>query len=247
MKQKWYLQTWFIVLLFMFWPYIIPMIIGALLMFMQYLDNRKRYSKTKEHITNPDDIEVPQSVESTVEWDTETFDDALDSNINNIVPSNLSLSSEYNNLFEEVNRLKFELAILNQKIQIAHYEFSDYESFSSEECKTQLALLRLKVKELIENDEAIKVKDFTKVNLSSGRRSLDDNKKQLLRCFNAEFNNILSNISARNIDSSRRKIVASFESLNKIFEVDGLKLNLQMLECKLEELNLVYTSQFKSD
>ena len=41
------------------------------------------------------------------------------------------------------------------------------------------------------------------------------------------------------------KIAKSFESLNKIFEIDGVVLNSKLLEIKLEELNLTYTFQLK--
>lgn len=41
MKQKWYLQTWFICLLFAFWMFIIPGIVGTILLIMQMIDNSK--------------------------------------------------------------------------------------------------------------------------------------------------------------------------------------------------------------
>lgn len=41
MNQKWYLQTWFICLMFALWFFIIPGIIGIVLLVMQLLDNQK--------------------------------------------------------------------------------------------------------------------------------------------------------------------------------------------------------------
>ena len=66
-----------------------------------------------------------------------------------------------------------------------------------------------------------------------------------MRCFQAECTNLLLNLSVKNIDSVRSKIAKSFESLNKIFEIDGVVLNSKLLEIKLEELNLTYTFQLK--
>lgn len=43
----------------------------------------------------------------------------------------------------------------------------------------------------------------------------------------------------------RNKITKSYETLNKIFSVDGISLQKRLLELKLEELNLVYTSEIK--
>ena len=55
------------------------------------------------------------------------------------------------------------------------------------------------------------------------------------------------NLSVKNIDSMRNKIASSFESLNKIFSVDGICMTHHLLELKLEELNLAYTFELKRD
>ena len=43
------------------------------------------------------------------------------------------------------------------------------------------------------------------------------------------------------------KIMKSYETLNKIFSVDGISLQKKLLEYKLEELNLVYTFEIKRE
>ena len=45
----------------------------------------------------------------------------------------------------------------------------------------------------------------------------------------------------------RNKISNSFESLNKIFKVDGISMDNRLLEMKLEELNLTYTFSLKRE
>lgn len=40
-KRKWYLQTWFICILFMFWPSIISIIVGIVLLTLQMIENNK--------------------------------------------------------------------------------------------------------------------------------------------------------------------------------------------------------------
>lgn len=54
-------------------------------------------------------------------------------------------------------------------------------------------------------------------------------------------------LSVKNVDSIRSKITKSFETLNKIFQVDGVALNKVLLELKLKELNLVYTYELKKE
>lgn len=53
------------------------------------------------------------------------------------------------------------------------------------------------------------------------------------------------NLSVKNIDSVRSKITKSFDSLNKIFAIDGIQMTPKLLEYKLEELNLVHTYEQK--
>lgn len=76
---------------------------------------------------------------------------------------------------------------------------------------------------------------------------LNANTKQILRCFNAECDNVLLNLSIKTIDSARNKITKSFETLNKLFDVDNVQLNQKLLQYKLDELNLVYTYELKKE
>ena len=38
MKRKWYLQTWFICVLFVFWPLIVPAILGVVFLILQIFE-----------------------------------------------------------------------------------------------------------------------------------------------------------------------------------------------------------------
>ncbi len=41
MKHKWYLSTWLICLLFAFWFFIIPAVIGLILLILKYKEDKK--------------------------------------------------------------------------------------------------------------------------------------------------------------------------------------------------------------
>jgi hypothetical protein len=82
---------------------------------------------------------------------------------------------------------------------------------------------------------------------SGSKKEITANSKQILRCFDAECENVLLNLSSKNIEASRNKITKSFESLNKLYEVDGVSMNKKLLEYKLQELNLVYTYELKKE
>ena len=49
MNKKWYLQTWFICLMFSFWFFIIPGIVGIVFLIMQY-GEKKKLEKKYGHI-----------------------------------------------------------------------------------------------------------------------------------------------------------------------------------------------------
>lgn len=226
--MKWFLQTWFIAIIFAFTA-ISPafLLIGAIFLILQFKETQKLQKKY-----------------GTI--------DQLDCNISNLDTQVHSLESYKENLNSKIVLLKNNISSLNDEIaslgkelaaeSIAKsYDFSEYDGISSEECRNKLALLKQDEKDLIKNDDAITISSSEKA------KKINNNCKQILRCFNAECDNILVNLSYKNIDTMRNKISASFESLNKIFGVDGIQLRKELLELKLEELNLVYTYEIKKE
>ena len=281
------LQPWLICLLFAFWFYIIPAIIGIILLVLYYIENRKLmqayyscveasmsaeedYKREKAALKNKckrceispkeetsdeegdvqaneeqhqDAEELSESLLAAEKWQKKI--EALEQEFAAKKQSNVQLEIAYLNnikkLKEEMTSLKNEISdtqkelkALNAKAISLHYRFSDYSEVTSEEIKNKLCLIRLEEQSLIGSGEGVSVfSDGTKKNIN-------DNVKQIIRCFNAECNNILARSKTAKIDSSRNRIVQSFESLNKIFEVDGISLSRKLLELKLDELVLVY-------
>ena len=95
--------------------------------------------------------------------------------------------------------------------------------------------------EFIKSDKALVITS------DGSKKEINANKKQILRCFNTECDNLLVNLTCKNIDTTRNKMSRSFETLNKIFSVDGICMSNELLEMKLEELNLVYTFELKKE
>lgn len=208
-KRKWYLQTWFICILFMFWPSIISIIVGIVLLTLQMIENNKLEKKYG-------DI------------------DSLNNKITNLEKEIDNKKTDYNNLCDAIN-------VLEGDVLCQHYCFTDYYGISSEECKNNLAVLKLEEQNYIKNS------NFIKTYGNSPKKMLNANTKQILRCFNAECDNVLLNLSIKTIDSARNKITKSFETLNKLFDVDNVQLNQKLLQHKLDELNLVYTYELKKE
>ena len=144
-------------------------------------------------------------------------------------------------LNDEIGRLKDELNTLECEEVVSHYDFSEYAALTSEDCKNKLAKLKLDEKQLIKDGKALIITS------NDSKKEIKNNEKQLLRCFNAECDNLLFNISVKNIDSIRTKVTKAFESLNKIFETDGMKISNELLSMKLDEITLVYTAELKKE
>lgn len=271
MKKKFYLQTWFIVLFF-FFAFIavvlapilglVMLVIDIALIIFQAKQNKKlvssygayddviaETSRLKEEYNQKrqeleDDFSRKSEALDTEYQDKETsLNKQYEKKQNNLQNDFSSKKTEYtqqiNTLSQEVSDLTQEIAQLSSDVLVSHYNFTDYETLFSEDCKSRLVLLKNQEQELIKSGNAFDV--F----LPSSKKAINDNKKQILRCFQAECANLLVNLSVKNIDSVRSRIAKSFDSLNKIFAIDGIALTPKLLELKLEELNLTYTFQLK--
>jgi len=249
MKQKWYLQTWLICLLFSFWFLILPGIVGLVLLILQIIEYRrigKKYGAIDRLDSRIEELDASVRIkEQECNTEINTFNkhcsdrkekaqNDLDSFLKETESKKAFATAEFIELQQEINDL--ELSLL-----IDHYNISDYSGLTSEECKNKLSLLKIEEQKLLKSDEYVEI-------FSSGsKKEINNNIKQIVRCFNSECDNVIMNISSKNIDSMRNKISRSFESLNNIFEIDGIQLNEEVLEYKLEELNLIYTYEIKKE
>lgn len=147
-----------------------------------------------------------------------------------------------NSLQSELSNLNNELATLRHEVIESHYQFSDYDGITSEECRNKLSVLKTEEKSIAkaETDRLL-----SSISNAKERRVRGNDLKQLLRCFSAECDNATVGVSVKNIDTVRTKIRRSFETLNKLYETDQVFLSRSLLENRLEQLNLVYTYELK--
>lgn len=249
-NSKFYIHTWFIGIIFAFtclhWIFLIA---GAVLTILQYLFFKpymNKYGKCEEldeSITKLESIHKQRMEESEKEYEKqkEGYYHTLHAAEEQCEIDKKKLRETLRSVKKEIEASRQELASLQSEIVAEHYNFSDYDGLSSEDCKNKLAILRDDEKNLIKSNEAVHIVS------DSPKKVINENVKQILRCFNSECDNILMNLSVKNIDSMRGKITRSYETLNKIFSVDGISLQKKLLEFKLEELSLVYTSEIKSE
>lgn len=142
---------------------------------------------------------------------------------------------------DEIESIKDEMEKINSDCIIQYYSFSDYNGMTSEDCKNKLSLLKQKEKEMRRNKEDV----CWMWNLDENKRTEQRTTRKILRTFNAECNNFAFNITTNNIDVERKRIEKSFETLNKLYEDNGISLTTDLLKLKLEQITLMYTYELK--
>lgn len=149
------------------------------------------------------------------------------------------LESEKYDIEYELNILKEELKRLNDECIRKYYQFSSYESLTSQDCKNELAVLKQQEIRMRREEKDITKQNGVKMEAKDKRIV-----RQMLRTFNAECDNIMMNISLKNIDRARNQIQKSFETINTIY-TNGNWLSHSLLELKLQQVTLMYTYELK--
>lgn len=143
---------------------------------------------------------------------------------------------------KELKSVKTEIENLQNDVIAENIVISEYKDMNSEECKNELVMIKNQIADLVKSDML-----YIITNDSFKKKQLNDNKKQILRCFTAECTNVIDNLTLKNVDTARGKITRAFENINKIFSSDGLELRNDILELKLKELSLVYAVIVKKE
>lgn len=166
-------------------------------------------------------------------------------------------------LDREVENLKVELTDLENKKSIRSKELimldeeilmqdfglyqPKYDFATSDQYKKKLEEIRNKQKDMIKNKTAVNYSESWTVDgsLAKGKKMTNDNIKQILRTFNTECENAIDRVKFNNIDSMKKRIEKSFESLNKLNKTVLVELRQKFLDLKIEELYLAHEYQIK--
>lgn len=164
-----------------------------------------------------------------------------------------SLSTKKKELYDitkELEEKQLQVIRLDDEIELAEFGLYSpvYDFANSEQYKNRLELVRLEQKSMIKNDTAVIYPDGITYNNSKaqGAAIIRDNVKQVLRSFNNESEVLIDKVKFSNIESIRKRIISSFESLNKLNKRLNIEITSQYLESKLDELNLAYEYALKN-
>lgn len=159
------------------------------------------------------------------------------------------LNYKITDLNREIDAKKNDLVILDESILLQEFGLYEpiYDFANSDMYKERLKGLRDLQKGMIKNKSAVDYFDGWTVDGSKakGRKMTNDNIKQILRTFNIECESIIDKVKFNNIESMRKRITKSFESLNKINQSNRVSIKNDYLDLKINELNLAYEYQVK--
>lgn len=200
----------------------------------------------KEYILNKNltqDIEANQSKLATLEETIEKEKAKIEHDIEVRISKK---STELNQLYSEISKIKkklenkkLEIENLEPLVTVANIDTEGLEVATSQELKNILSKYKLEEAELVKNNTAINTL------FDSDKKFINTQTRQILRSFNAECDLAISNVTLKNIDTLRNKILRSYETLNKIYKSDGVQITKEFLENKLQQLITAHSYQEK--
>lgn len=172
----------------------------------------------------------------------------LNKELTQINHDTMNSRKELNNIELSIIRSKEKLVQLDEEVLLQEFGLYKpvYNFANSYEYKNELDRVRRLQKEMIKNKTATNSVEW-KVDgdVAKGRKMTNDNIKQILRTFNVECENAIDKVTFSNIESMRKRINNSFDSLNKMNESKQLSLRTEYLDLKFNELNLAYEYEEK--
>ena len=160
-----------------------------------------------------------------------------------------NLKIELTDLENKKNARKQELIMLDEEILMQEFGLYQpkYDFATSDQYKEKLTQIRNRQKDMIKNKTAVTYSQNWTVDGSKakGKKMTNDNIKQIIRTFNTECENAIDRVKFNNIDSMKKRIEKSFDSLNKLNKTVLVGLRNEFLDLKIQELYLAYEYHVK--
>lgn len=173
----------------------------------------------------------------------------LRNEIESLLSKKNSLSSDVSALLTKKDTLDKDIVHLEEEQLLQSFGFYEtkYDLENSDAYKAKLDDIRSEQKEMIKTNKAVSFYSGWEVNGSKkeGMKMTNDNVKLAVRSFNNECDACMTKVKFNNIDALEKRIVKSFETLNKLNERAKVSITRPYLNKKLEELYLLYEYQVK--
>lgn len=250
MKEKWYLKTWLICILFALWfIYGIPLIVGIILLLLKrkeenlmisQLDNLTADNQRYAAMMTPEMQNAIELEERTEKLRQEEA--SIHSLISELNAKIFDLEKTINDKQKQIISMDDEILVQEFGLYKPQFEFA-----TALDYKEELAKIRALQKDLIRDKDAVTGStDWTvNGNKAKGRKMISDTQKLLLRAFNTECDGIVSKVKYTNFDASLNRIRKSSETISKLGTVMNISITKKYLDAKIKELRLAFEYQQK--
>ena len=260
MKHKWYLSTWLICLLFAFWFFIIPAVIGLILLIMKYKEDKKDKLSFEElemnyraaqNLMTPE-MRTAHNLEQKIQELT-AQETTLQNNLTNlnaeIQQTTQHKEKTITSLDSQIQKKKQNLIQLDDEILMQDFGLYRpvYNFMAADNYKSRLNDIRQQQKNMIKTKTAVSGNTGWTVNGSAaqGRKMVQDMQKLLLRAFNSECDTLVSNIKYNNFDSYLTRMEKSKDAISKLGKIMGVAITPSYFQLKVQEMHLALEYQIK--
>lgn len=250
MKQKWYLKTWVICILFAFWfVYGIPLIIGIILLILKRKEDNLIISQLDSLMVDNQRYAEMLTPEMKNAIDLKKQIEKFQQEKTSITSRIAELNNKIADLGKTVKDKQKQIISLDEEILVQEFGLytPQFEFATALDYKEELAKIRALQKDLIKNKLAVTGStDWTvNGNKTKGRKMISDTQKLLLRAFNTECDEIVNKIKYTNFDASLNKMYKSSETISKLGTVMNISITQKYLDAKVKELRLAFEYQQK--
>lgn len=213
------------------------------------LFNKKELNKIKELENQLNEYKTTLQVLGGTDYHNERL--KIDSLINaqkqkyaNIQKDVINLENKKRKIDDEIKESKEKLFYINDETYYQDFGIytPQYDCMSSEEIAEKIQNCRKRQKEMIKNKTALHYSDNWQLDGSKqkGRALNNDNMKMVLRAFNNECDSIIEKVKFNNIQRIKAQIQKSAKAIDKLNSRNKISITSNYINCKIEELNLVY-------
>lgn len=249
MKEKWYLKTWLICILFALWFFGIPLVIGLILLVLKLKNEKAMSAQMSELIFDNQKYQQMMTPEMQNGVELQKLIEKLHQEEVNVAERISDLNIKAADLESKIKSKRAQLISFDDEILVQEFGLytPQFDFATALDYKEELAKIRAIQKEYIKSKTAVTGLTGWTVNgsASQGKKMVSDTQKLLLRAFNTECDEIINKVKYTNFDASLNRIYKSSEAISKLGTIMNISITQKYLDAKVRELRLAFEYQQK--
>lgn len=231
------------------WMYIVPGIVGVILLLMYFFDGRKKLLAEQ----TAKEAEIQKLKNEIEELGTPEYHDLVF--LRDEIEKANGKISDCNNTLEKAKKELSDIQTQISNEQKKLVQIKDEQTFQTygiynptfkfltvDEYKEKLYTLRKQQKDLISNHNAVTGSATWTVNgnAAQGKKMVSDTQKLLLRAFNGECDDLVEKVKYNNLEASIDRINKSCDTISNLGKIMSISITDTYRKLKIEELKIAY-------